>query len=231
MPDEATQAPEQVQDTPPPDAPEEGNVEAPQEPNPVNWEQRYNDLRPEFDRTNQLVAAARGDHGVEAQMEALQQLGVEVAQEEDEEDEELFEDPYEALKGEVETVKEQLASKAEAEEAARFHELEREYIETTLGGLEDAENYKLSAEDKRFVTNDAKANRLEDGRPDLEGAFALFKQRDEARQQAYLESKKAPKAPVGAAGEEQIDFSKMTKEQKDEWMAEDIQARMDAGES
>lgn len=207
MPEEATQAPEQAQETPQA-APSEGipATESTDSTPAVDYQKRYDDLVPEYTRGQQLIAAARGDHGPEAQMQALQQLGVEVQQAEEAEVDE-YEDPTDRLAREVQDLKTQISSKEEAEQQKQFQDLERKYIDNTLGGLEKSEDIKLSAEDKRFVKNDALNNRLEDGRPDLEGAVKALKARDEARLSEYLTSKKAPKPPVGAAGEEKLDLS------------------------
>jgi len=207
MPDEATQAPDEVQDTPSPDAAVEETKPAEDTQPAVDYQQRYESLVPEYTRGQQLIAAARGDHGPEAQVQALQQLGVEVQQAEEAAEVDEFEDPTDRLARELEAIKSQLSSKEEAEQQKQFQELERQYIDNTIGELEKSEDIKLSAEDKRFVKNDALNNRLEDGRPDLEGAVRALKARDEARLSEYLTTKKAPKAPVGAAGEEKLDLS------------------------
>jgi hypothetical protein len=226
MPPEADeQAPEQVQDTPiNGDAAPEETAE-PSKP-AVDYQKRYDDLVPEYTRGQQLIAAARGDHGPEVQMQALQQLGVEVQQEEEAEEDDPFVDPGERALRETEALKAKLAEKDEQEESARFQKLEREFIDTTLGEIEGKENVKLSKRDKHFVETAALSNRLDDGRPDLEGAVKdLIELRNEARD-GYIASKKAPKAPLGTAGEDKIDFSKMSKDEIDQWMAEDIEARM-----
>jgi len=230
MPPEAEVEAPEVQDTPinADAAPEEGRPapESTDSQPAVDYQKRYDDLVPEYTRGQQLIAAARGDHGPEAQMQALQQLGVEVQQEEEAEEDDPFEDPAERALRETQALKAKLAEKDEQEEVARFQKLEREFIDTTLGEIEGKENVKLSKRDKHFVETAALSNRLEDGRPDLEGAVKdLIELRNEARD-GYIASKKAPKAPVGTAGEAKIDFSKMSKDEIDQWMAEDIEARM-----
>lgn len=225
MPPEAEQAPE-VQDTPAePAAPEEGHA-APESkedsPPAVDYQKRYDDLVPEYTRGQQLIAAARGDHGPEAQVQALQQLGVTVQQAEEEaKDDDPFEDPYESR---IEKLEQKLASKEEQEEVAQFQKLEREYIDSTIGELESKENIKLTDKEKRFVKSDGLANRLEDGRPDLQSAFNEVIAYRKETLAGHVASKKAAQAPVGAAGEEKIDFS--DPEQKRKYMAEQFEAAL-----
>ncbi|HEU5115579.1 MAG TPA: hypothetical protein VFT74_02780 [Isosphaeraceae bacterium] len=228
MPDEATPAPEEIQDTQAEAAPTEEIPAESQQPT-TNWEQRYNDLRPEYDRNNQLIAAARGDHGPEAQIEALQRLGVEVEQQQEQAEEpDLFEDPTDRLQRELESIKQDLASRDEKAQMERFAQLEKDYISSTIKDLEGSENLKLTAGEKRFVENDALANRLEDGRPDLEGAMALIKENRKEAQDQYLASKKeAASAPVGAVGEEEIDLSDHNA--RNAWMAKEYERLQSAG--
>lgn len=229
MPPEAEQAPEEVQDTPINDAEPGESGAAPESTDSkpaVDYQQRYESLVPEYTKGQQLLAAARGDHGPEAQMDALQRLGVEVqAEEEGEEEVDPFDDPYDNRIGKIE---QELASRTEREEQTRFQKLERDYIDQTVGDLEKNLEIKLTAKEKRFVESDALANRLDDGRPNLEEAVKSVKElRDEARD-GYIATKKSIKPPVGSAGEEKVDFSKMSPDEKEQWMAQDVEARMAA---
>src|SRR5436305_4426069 len=180
MPEEAT-APEEVQETPSTPAAETAPVEGKpaegqeqQEPT-VDWEQRYNSLRPEYDRSNQLLAAARGEHGPEQQIEALRQLGVNVQQEEAEKEEDPFEDPGERTQREVAEIREQLQEREEAEQWAEFEQLETSFVKETLDQLEGDESVKLSDQERKWIETQGKANRLETGEPNLKGAFDHLK--------------------------------------------------------
>jgi hypothetical protein len=232
MPDEATQAPGEVQDTPQTDAaPEVGKpaAEPPangEEDKPtVDFEKRYNDLRPEYDRANQLLAAARGEHGPEAQVQALQQLGVNVQQEAEEEDD-PFEDPDERTQREVAELREKMQQREEAEEWAQFEQLEGEFVNSTLDQLEQDENLKLSSKERKWIETQGKANRLESGEPNLQGAFDDLKGIKSAARDEYLASKKqATKAPAGAVGEDKIDLS--DKDKRNQWMAEQIRPALE----
>lgn len=225
MPPEAEQAPANEQETSDPinAAPnEEGTPAEPEQGSQpaIDYEQRYNDLRPEFDRKNQLLSAAEGHHGAEAQAQALRQLGVEV--ELDEEPDDAYVDPDER----IDRLEAQLQERQEAEKEAEFQRLESQYIKSTLAEIEGQEEIKLSDQETKLVVNHALANRLGDGKPDLQGAVEALKTIKGAARDEYLASQrekaKAPRAPVGTAGEEKIDLSDQDARQK--WMAEQMQA-------
>lgn len=226
MADEPTPAPAHEQDTPTPaasrtekpatESPKDGEESAPA----VDWEQRYSDLRPEFDRKNQLLSAAEGHHGLEAQMQALQQLGVQVEYEEDPEYDEY--DEYEDPDDRLDRIEEALSERSEAEADAEFQWLEEQYIDSTLSAIEEKEGVQLSDTEARFVVTNALANRHDDGRPNLQGAFDDLKGIKSAARDEYLASKKAPRAPVGTPGEEKIDLSDTDARRK--YMAEVMEA-------
>lgn len=189
----------------------------------TDWEKRYNDLRPEFDRSNQMLAAARGDHGPEAQAEALRQFGIELEQDEPDYVEDEFADPMEEVRRLREEITQKEAAQQEAAEAAEFDKLENEYISKTTEELEKQHGIKLTEKEKRIVRNDALANRLDDDRPDLEGAFAdLIEVHNEAVNRRVNAKTNAPKAPVGTAGEDKLDLSDDETRQK--FMAEVFEA-------
>lgn len=219
MPDEATTAPEQVQETPTDAAVEETT---PAEDAPaIDWEQRYNDLRPEFDRNNQLQAAARGQHGEQAQIEALDLLGIPYETAEPEEEDDEWVDPDERF----DRLEAQIAQRDEAAEQAQFVREEESWIDQNLTALEGSEGIDLSDAETKIVLDIALSNRHPNGEPDLTGAIAALKDSWNARQASYLASKKAPAPPNGSAGEAKIDFSNAEARQK--FMAEDLAARME----
>lgn len=232
MPDEATPAPEETQDTPSVEtaSTEEKPVEeAPAASDP--WEQRYNDLRPEFDRRNALLSAAEGQQGPEAQAQALRQLGVEVemAEAEDDKDDEFLSD-VERLEQRLAAQEEKFTQREQQEQEAHFQKLEETFIESTLSEIEGKESVKLSERETKVVVNNALANRLENGEPDLQGAFDDLKGIKSAARDEYLASKKnVPAPPIGSAGEDKIDFSNPDARRK--FMADDFNARQAAEQS
>lgn len=228
MPDEATPAPE-VQDTPTDAAVDETKpAEDESTQSTDNWEQRYNDLRPEFDRKNQLLSAAEGHHGPDLQAQALRQLGVEVEMEQEaEEQDEGWVDPDER----IDRLEAQLAQRDEADEESQWAQREESFIDTTLSTIEEEEDVKLSNSETQFVVTNALANRDPNtGEPNLQGAFDDLKGIKSAARDEYLASKKnSPAAPLGTAGESKVDFSDPKARRK--FMADDLAARMAAEES
>lgn len=220
MPDEAMAPETESQDTPIEAASTE---EKPADVPAVDWEQRYNSLRPEYDRSNQLLAAARGDHGPDAQMQALQQLGVELQQEAEEEDE--FEDPYDTLARRQEALEQKLQAREEAEQRSEMEKLERQLVDDGLKELEKGHKLQLSKEEKAWVVNNALANRhefqgIDDLKAALTSAFDAHMGFQKTAYERYLASKKeTDTAPVGAVGEESIDLS--NPKQKLDWMAKE----------
>lgn len=228
MPDEATAPETESQDTPINDA---ASQETPAEQQPtVDWEQRYNSLRPEFDRSNQLLAAARGDHGPEAQMQALHQLGVDVQQEAEEEDE--FEDPYDALMRRQESLEQKVLAREEAEQQAELQKQEKQLVDEGLAKLEKDGKVQLSKQEKAWITNNALADRsqfesIDDLNAALRAAFDAHMGFQKSAYERYLASKKeTDMAPVGAVGEESIDLSDPRK--KLDWMTKEYERRTSA---
>jgi len=220
MPDEAVEAPEVDQDTPVAEV-EETEAEAPA--NTDNWEQRYNDLRPEFDRRNQLLTAAEGHQGPDAQAQALRQLGVEVELEQEEEAQDDWVDPDER----IDRLEQAIAERDQAAEESQWAAKEESFIDSTLTELESSEGVKLTDPELQFVVTNALSDRdPQSGEPNLKGAFDAIKEiRKEAGTQ-YLASKKTPAAPLGSAGEQKIDFKDGAQRRK--FMAEDLASRMES---
>lgn len=208
MPEEATEALEETQDTPT-DAASVEETPAPEstedsKPDTTDIEKRYADLRSEFDRRN---AALSGQYGPEAQAEALRQFNIELAEAEEEDDDEFI-DPDEKLRQEFEALKnEHLTAKQQAEQA-QMEEREATYIADQIDALEKKAGIELDDEAVDFVIDSARANRGQDGAPNVEAAFKGFTSVLDSHQERYVQSKtNAAKAPVGGPGEEKFDPS------------------------
>jgi len=227
MPDEATPAPDEVQDTPTDAAVEETKPAEDAPASTDNWEQRYNDLRPEFDRKNQLLSAAEGHQGPELQAQALRQIGVEVELEQEEEDKD---DEWVDPDDRIDKLEAKLAERDEADKEAQWAQREESFIDTTLSEIEGKESMKLSDAETKFVVTNALSNRdPQSGEPNLQGAFDDLKGIKSAARDEYLASKKSTAAPIGTAGEEKVDFTNADARRK--FMSEDLAARMAAEES
>lgn len=209
MPDEANAAPATEQDTPAPAAPEEGTP-AP-EPTPdgggepdIDYKDRYENLRPEHTRATQEAAEFRRltEAARKGDTDALDALGI--PYETDEPDE--FEDPDETLRREFEALKNEHQTAKQQSEKAQFEEQEAEYIANEIDALEKKAGVELDDDAVDFVIDRARANRAENGAPNVEQAFKGFTSVLDTHQERYLKSKNdAPKAPVGGPGEEKFD--------------------------
>jgi hypothetical protein len=226
MADEPVAAPPVQEDTPAvPEAPASPDTPTPESPEVIDYKQRYEDLRPEFDRRNELLADIEGRNGPDRQARALQEharieLEDEEAQAEEDDEFELPPDPSE----EIAQIRQELAERDEASQQAEFNDLEDRYIEVTVGELESNEGFKLSAKDKEFVRLYGLNNRDEfDGKPDLEGGFQALKDSLEGYRKRYVEEKRsAVLAPVGTEGEKKINTR--DPEQRRQAMAEAYEA-------
>lgn len=205
MPDEA-QAPE-TPDTPAPEpeAPDQGHAEESQAA--VDFEKRYNDLRPEYDRVTQrssqleqlISAAQQGDP------EALDALGLEPAEDDTQNDDEYV-DPYESLSQKVESLEEMLARQQEEEQNfARFQQ-ENEYVNSEVEKLEQKLGRDIGEEEYDLITSWAASMRDEQGRPDVAAAYDKWDKLLNAKKKDYFESKKAPQVGTGAAATKEVNL-------------------------
>lgn len=204
MPEEATEAPVVEQDTPAadtePEAPAEDTPEA-SEPE-VDYQKRYDDLRSEFDRRNQIDAALRGQLGPEAQAEAAKAYGFEFA--EDDEDSDEYVDPDERLN----RLEQQIQERDQQAEAQRMEQAEQEWLDTEIGKVAKTEGRDLTKEEKDIILGYALSNRFDDGQPDVDGGHERLKAIYSEAQKRLISSKKnSPRPPSGAAGEPAIDTS------------------------
>lgn len=191
--------------TPVPGAPDGDSSAVPE----INWEQRYNDLRPEADRRATLLADIEGRNGPERQSQALRQyanLEIEPDDPDPVDDEDFFNVPDPS--SEIAQLKQELAEDKAQAEQARQNEAEAEYVEQTVAQLEKQDNLSLTDDEYNYVVNYGLTHRDEfDGRPDLEGGLAALKAVQQAGQQRYLKSKEtAALAPTGSTGEPNINF-------------------------
>lgn len=233
MPDEVTPdegevpAPDIAQETPGSDGgPEDNGI--PTDTPDVDYEQRYNDLRSEFDRRNQQYAEAErfsqalsGAAGPEAQAQALAAYGIELDDDEiDDLADELDEfDPDARIDRLEAQLEEQELLRVEAEAV----EAENEYLAEGIEALQNQEGREFSEQEISALASIARANPDEDGWPDLELAHAHMSNLIQDRQSAWLESKKASRRPgSGVAAEKAVDLD--DDEARVQWMADRIEA-------
>lgn len=205
MADTPDEAPAVEQDTPAndtePEAPTQDTPEAEDTEPEVDYRQRYESLRPEFDRTNQVLAALQGRHGPDAQAEAAKMFGFEFA--EDEEEDTELRDPAD----EIAEIKRQLAERDQQAEAQQLEAAEQTWIQQELGKVAKSEDRDLTDEETDIIVGYALSNRFDDGQPDIEGGHERLKAIYSAAQKRLVNSKRAPRPPAGVPGADAIDTS------------------------
>ena len=213
------EAPENDPGTPPAASEGAPAPDAPQTETPeIDWQQRYEDLRPEADRRASLLADLTGQNGLERQAQALaEHAHIELADgTEDPEDEfDLFEDEPDPS-AEIAEVRQELAERDAQVEAEGFEALEAEYCDNTVKELEGSEKFELTDDEYEFVVNRALANRdPQDGKPDLEGSFKAFKESAMTRSKNLVDGKESVTVPpIGTSGEPKIDLRDKEARQK-----------------
>ena len=209
MAEEPTQAPAEEQETPAPEATQETSTEAPEQPEQqtqaeIDFEQRYNDLRPEYDRSQQLLAALQGRHGPEAQQEAAQLFGFEFAEDDTPDNDELPPDPDER----IEKLEQMFAQQEQAAQAEQAQEAFLIDVNDGIEAIEKKEGRTISDAETQFILAQAEAQLRSGGDLDIEAAYAPISEMSKTAVDRYLKSKKqAQSAPSGSAGDRQIDTS------------------------
>jgi hypothetical protein len=158
MADEPQTSPDEGQDTSLPEAPDTPDTPESSDQADVDYEKRYNDLRPEYDRSQQLLAALEGRYGDEVQEQALQMVNLEVAGD-DEPDEEDYEDEGDEGEGDEPMTRAEFAEYVEANQAEQdaiesqqaFHVDLNDVVEQ----IEEAEGRTLSDEETRILYREA----------------------------------------------------------------------------
>ena len=229
----ATEAPE-TPDTPtsegtPAEASAEATPEASEE-KAIDWQSRYDNLRPQWDRTKQqltevepylpLIQSLQSDPV--ATIRALQeQYGDELGQEYDDDDE--FEDPGERA---LRILQEQQETAQQTADRERREQMEEQYVGAGIDDLAKRDNVNLSddAQTLIYALSTHEAMRGDDGRPDVEAAYDALRAFEKEVRDNYVASKKAPRIPSGRAGEKSPDLS--NDEERVRYMAELVEAGM-----
>ena len=200
-----------------------------QESEEVDYAQRYNDLRPEFDRRSQELAemkqiqeALSGQAGPEAQAAALQRYGSELEADEEPDEDEYYDDPDSRLER-LEMTLEQQQAEAEAQQMA---EAENEFLVEGIEALEGQEGREFSEDEIAVLASVARANRTETGAPDLAEAYEHLTAMKNSLQKEWVESKKANRQPgSGIAAQEAVDMS--NPDERVKFMADRMEALSD----
>lgn len=212
MPDEAPATP----DTPDTLAPT-GTPDTPQ----IDYEKRYSDLRPQYDRTAQELAALRAEQERLADADYQRQLmaswGYDV-----EEPGTAYEDPTEDLRRELSELK-------EWKEGLTQREQEQQQLAQIEASVD--EQFKAAAPDldpqtREWVTTRAlNMDPRDDGMPNIQGALQAFQEWEVERQKQWrAQKRRAPHIPSGGAeGTSAPNLD--DREQRIAWMAEQMAER------
>jgi len=195
----------------------------------IDFEQRYNDLRSEFDRRNQqyseaeqLQAALSGAAGPEAQAAILAQFGIELEDEDMEAFDELDEFDPDSRIDRLEAMLEEQQMAAQEEAMA---EAEVDYLTDGIEALEQQEGREFSDQEIAILASVARANPDDNGAPNLEVAHAHLTELIQDRQSAWVNSKKAKRPGSGVAAEKAADLD--NEEARVQFMADRFAAAED----
>ena len=195
---EESEAPEEVQDTPTPEAvaPDQGTRD--ETPVGDNYEKRYNDLRPEYDRVKQEYSQYR------PQIEFLERL-----QSDESAQEELLRELAELRGYEFPEMEEepQPLHDPRVDELLQERELDQleARIESDFDLLSKEHGRTLSDKEKQVLVSHALS--ISDGPPDVKAAYNDLEEAFSERQKFYVESKGSPQVAAGSPGEKQVDLS------------------------
>lgn len=153
----------------------------------VDWQKRYTDLQREFTTTRQQLTDP--EYQAQVAQEWLSQQGYTLPEESEPE----YEDPTEALRAELEQIKQQLDNRTQEEQRAQQLEALEQYSESKLNELGLAE--KDPARDwivSRAIAMPPNA----EGNLDIEGAYQQLQAFETQRQKQWRETKRAPHVPA-----------------------------------
>lgn len=207
-----------------PSAPDQGHAPEPDQAQSINYEQRYNDLRPQFDRTSQRAAELEQLvgylHDPELRDQALAALGV---TDDEPEYEEAVSDAVEqrlaALEQEIAERDERARQDAEVEAEADFIADEIEKLAEQVGELDNDE--------VEFLVARGINSRDHNGKPDIQAAWQRLSGVYDKRQQSWLKTKKTPQIPGGQSAKQAFDTS--TRQGRNELSAH-LAAQLETGE-
>jgi len=214
--DQPTPAPEQPEKEAQPESQEESFTDS-YNPDDLPEEAReaytaaYKRLQADYTRKTQSVAEERQE-AQQAQRimqalgdpnqapEVLRALGYDLEDEEPDEDD--YVDPDERI-GRIEQA---LAEQQQNAQYAALVEAEEASIADQIEALEEQEGRQFDDQEIALLAQAAQANSGPNG-PDVRSAHDVYSQAVAKRNEAYLQSKRAPKVPAGGPGEAKVDLN------------------------
>lgn len=212
-------------------APGEGHAQTAPE---INWEQRYTDLRSEFNRRDEEIKNYRDWYDSltdpQTQADALSQLGLALQQEPEAQQQEWV-DPIEARLNPLEQQLQELLTERQQWQAQQDQQRQAEHIASNAAGqviaLEKEIGRDFSEEEQEFLLARAYQTPDESGIPDVQGAWERLKAFEETQQQQWLQTKRSRAIPgSGESAGKQPDLS--TAQGRREAMIESLAALDDA---
>jgi len=210
-------------DTPDPSAPT-GTPDAPT----IDWERRYNDLRPQFDRTAQEAAQLRAEQerlqtDPDYQRELLTRLGYEI-----EEPDQGYQDPTAA---EIAALRQQVSELSGWKDNLTAEQQQAQQLQVINASVE--EQFRSTAPDLDPATREWVETRAlgmpprDDGMPDIQGAFQAFQAWETERQKQWAQTKRnAPRPPLpGQQGTHEPYPDGLSRSELAARMAEEVMAR------
>lgn len=123
--------------------------------------------------------------------QALAILGLEVGDDDDDE----YVDEEDALRADVEALKDAYLAEQERSEQQAFQDAEDDFVSERIEALEEKEGLEFSDEELQLLYDAALSNRKDDGEPDVDGAYGLLKRVYDTRQKEWVHSKQTPRQP------------------------------------
>lgn len=246
MADDATEAPAESQDQPTPDAeaPEGTSQEATEKPDhfsekfdpaslPEELVPAYKQMQADYTRKTQEVAALRQPDAVadylrtlrpEDQEAVLRSIGIELQADEDDGDDDLYSDPDEELRRELEELK---AWRAEQEQSRQDEEVEtflENSINDQIAALEEATGRELTEQEAQTIGEFAYDRARANGQvPDVKAAYErIYTELLPHERKRWVQSKKTPQAPNGSSASHQPDLD--DPEQRREYLLQRLSA-------
>lgn len=180
----------------------------------TNWEKRYTDLQPEYTRASQEAAQYRQiiELARSGDREAIEWLGLDLADEDEPEDEETpeFHDPR---------VDQLLAAEQERQQAAELDSLES-YVDGEISKLAKEADLDLSDDEIDLIFGALTPG--ENGNPDVARAFKkVTGVRDHIIKDYVAGKRRAPSAPSGSSPSHQPDLD--DDKERRSWLYEQAQ--------
>lgn len=188
-------------------APEEGQAPS------HDWEKQYQELRSEYNRRDSEIAELRQLRDSltdpETAPEVFRALGYELPEEPDQQQE--YVDPYEQQLGELRQQVEQLTAIQQQEYEQIQHQQVEEQMAVHIGAsLDQIENQlgrQFDDKEIQFLSAFAYQNPDQNGLPNVGAAWEQLQAYEQAAQQRWIQSKRAPRVQDGQSASKQYDLS------------------------